>query len=320
VQDSRLTLLWAAALLSALFLGVQVAALQRPVLTGSDQSMAKYDSFRAHVREDGHHDLIIFGNSTAHRGVDVPQLKPRLQDKRGAPVVAYNFGAGGTSAETLPFMIELAYGIDRPPTAVIIVTPIAIRRRDEGRLASSITSPYGAALYDSVAWRGSLRRWLLDRVELFGVRYALRSRLVGEAPIDWNDRGYDDGYGFHAALGQEQPDPSRRRPNRPFQRPMEDDQVQLMVSAVQRLQSYGTEVWLAEVPMNPNRYTNLAAVRTHVEEGMLRIAARTGAHALLLPDDLDFPPGMFANADHMNPEGATQYTEWLARHLELPAE
>ena len=62
---SRRSLAATGALLVALVVGVQGAALPRPVLTGSDRSMEQYETFRANVARDGHHDLLVLGNFLA---------------------------------------------------------------------------------------------------------------------------------------------------------------------------------------------------------------------------------------------------------------
>jgi hypothetical protein len=317
MDNAKLALLCGMASLTALFGSVQIAAPQPSILTGSDTSMTQYQSFRANVAQDGPHDLILFGSSTAQQGIDTLVLKSRLQDKLGEPIVAFNFGAGGTSAATLPFHIELAYGVDRPPTAVIMLTPQAAKTNDGHRLALAIDSPYGAALYDPVSWRGALRRWLLDHIQLFGVRHRIRAAMVGDTPVKWQNNGYDDSFGYHPPSRHETVDPSKARPYRQFTVPMADGQVDLLVTSVRRLQSYGAEVWLTESPMNPNRYQDVEAVNAHIRGGIERVAEQTGAHALLLPDDLEFPPTKFADENHMNRAGAVLFTEWLAEELEL---
>jgi hypothetical protein len=159
------SLLWAATSLVLLGVAVQHADFTAPILTGSNQSMDQYESFRAHLERDGAHDLVVFGNSVARQGVDIRLLREELEQRLGAPFLAFNFGAGGTPPAMLSYMIDLVYGIDRPRYAVIVVTPglagAGVREQAGRELRES---PYGEALHDPVRWRGALRRWSLDHL------------------------------------------------------------------------------------------------------------------------------------------------------------
>ena len=175
VERSGAALVFAFLLLGLAAAAVQVAKPQLPVLTGSDKSMDQYESWRLHVERDGHHDLIVFGNSVARQSVDVGLLEARAGKRLGRHLIGYNFGAGGTNKRSLPILVDLAYGVDQPPILIVVVTPRMVgqpgpRARQRDRLMHA--SPYGRALTDSVDWRGSLSRWLLDSVSAFGARYS----------------------------------------------------------------------------------------------------------------------------------------------------
>ncbi len=320
---SALSLSLSALLLLAMVTFTNLAGFSQPVLTGSDQLMTQYESFRVHVARDGHYDLAILGNSVARKGVDIAVLLAELGEPRGAPLRAYNFAAGGVSSHTLPFAAKLLYAIDDPQDCVIVMTPDMIAEwsaesREWGEAIRD--SPYGRALSDPVVWMGRARRLLLDHVAIVGLRSTLRNRLLG-TPDEPRETigGYDPAMGYSDS-------PRRTGRGRSWAKARErfsswelpEEKARGSIEAIRIAQLHGARTWLAEAPLQPR----VVAMVPDPVDGMRRaraairrIGAITGTPVLWLPSDLSFTAVDFLDARHLNVRGARRYTEWLAMAL-----
>lgn len=305
----------------------QWGSFTQPVLTGADRIMDQYESFRAHVARDGHHDLVVFGTSVARQGVNVSQLQDRMARDRGRPVLAYNFGSGGNSVPTLLDSVELVYGVDDPPLALVVVTlRMASCWRDdldEG-LRLVLASPYGQALGDPIAWRGALSRWLLDHVAAFGLRHRLQGVLLGRPSLDRSPGGYEPRRGYQSWPPQDADHVERQRESdRGGDWSVSETKASQLAEVVHRLEAHGARVWLVEAPVHPDRAAELAelGVPPSVTARVIRqVASETGARTLLLPRDFELAPSEFTDLWHLRKNGATRYTAWLADALEADLE
>jgi hypothetical protein len=316
-------LLMTAALLALMAAAAQLGDFTPTILTGSDRSMDQYESFRIHVQRDGPHDLIVFGNSVARQAVDTPRLRRLLAEEFGRPVLAYNFGAGGTMPPMLPYIVKLAYGVDQPRFCVVVLTPRMAAAWSSGVEERSRTlreSPYGVALHDPIRWRGALRRWLLDHVAIFALRYSAKDVILGNQLDRREPAGYSDNFGYRISTHWDRRDARRllRLSQRMKVWPVSDEKRQVLVDTVRLLQSYGAQVWLAQAPTHPQRIALMPdpAVNLRTARGIMSsVAAETGAQALLLPEGLAFPASEFVDTVHLNAAGAAKYTDWLAESL-----
>jgi hypothetical protein len=305
----------------------QFGKFATPILTGSDKSMQQYDSFRIHVERNGHHELVILGNSSARRGVNIRQLQRELTPVLGRTLTAYNFASGGTPAAALDQLAGLVYGVDDPEICVIILsTRMTVTRPQNAERAQLMQeSPYGLALGDPIRWRGALQRWLLDHVAFVRLRYSLHGMALGEQPNEAQPGGYEPKFG-HLPLKRlvtrsEELERARKEMSEGWLEAKGTQQV--LVDTVRGIQAHGAEVWLAEGALHPVRYAAMPEPERTVATAratMSRVAEITGAHALVFRSDPMFSESDFGDSLHLNPRGAKKYTAWLAaslaRHLD----
>ena len=91
----RLSVSLLALVVAAIQLGDRLGLVVAPILTGSDTSMQQYESFRAHAERDGHHNLVVLGNSIARQSVNIRRLRRELEPRLGRTIAGYHFAAGG---------------------------------------------------------------------------------------------------------------------------------------------------------------------------------------------------------------------------------
>lgn len=294
-----------------------------PVLTGSDRSMQQYESFRLHVERDGHHELVVLGNSIARHSVNIRQLQHDLEPVLGRKLAAYNFAAGGTPPDALDVLVELIHGIDDPETWLIVLSPTMAAGRSEGaeqRRGLMHASPYGLAVRDPILWRGVLQRWLLDHVALARMRYGLRAEALGEPTSErWTGRYTTEfGYQKNKKLSSSAEAWERVRQRMHGWRFPAGGNRRILEQLVRRIQAHGGEVWLIEGAFHPRRLAALpdpAANLAMARAAIVAVAEVTGSHALLLPDHLRFSESDFADVSHLDAESAARYTAWLSASL-----
>ena len=316
-----LTLL--ASVVATVQVGDRLDLFAQPVLTGSDKSMEQYESFRAHVERDGHHDLVVLGNSIARQSLDIQQLQRELEPALGRRLVGYNFGAGGTPPNALDVVAGLVYGIDDPEICVIVMTARMLAAWDDqmtDRGGLMHTSPYGQAILDPIAWRGAIQRWLLDNVALARMRYGVREVVSGDPPARRTRGGYDSALGYLATRKGTATEESwervrERLANAPFDL---KGRPEFLLEQIRGIQAKGAEVWLVEGALHPRRLVALPDPSRNLADArrMLRqIADATGARALLIPPDLRFSQSDFGDTSHLDPEAAARYSSWVAAEL-----
>ncbi len=324
MKSSQKSLIIAAALLVLGMMSAKWILIRPTILTGSNKLMTQYESFRAHVENEGSFDVIVFGNSVARQGIEPLQLGARLSERFGKPIRVYNFGTGGMTELTLPYTSDMAYGVDQPSVALLVVglrIPTARSQGAHERAETQHASPYGQAFADPVEWRGWLKRWLLDHVTAFRVRYSLKSTILGEH-ITWHKAGVNDGRrGFEYATIVPV---DEQRWNLVQKQTGSWSEVeakkQVLLDAVLHLKRHAPVVWLIQAPVHPRRLS-----RFDDPEGSWKLfgqlivdaAAKAHVHALILPDQSTFPAEEFADVHHLNPEAAQRYTAWIGDELEL---
>jgi hypothetical protein len=253
--------------------------------------------------------------------VDVVQLREHLSAQLGHDVSAYNFGAGGVSVPALPLAIELAWGVDAPSLALVVVSArmaSAWSPQPAERLRLFRESAYGRALDDPLPWRRSVRRFLLDRVAVFGLRYRLAALLLGRPSARRSAGGYDPRRGFQSWPAQG-PEARERQLRLDAESDWTVDATKIaeLVEVVRRLEAHGARVWLVEAPVAPERTSawRRDGVDPDLPATILRVAEETRARALLLPDELELAPEAFNGLVHLTARGAERYTEWLGALL-----
>ncbi len=324
MTTSRKSLITTATLLVVATIVVQYGSFKLPILTGSDKLMEQYEAFRAHVARDGTFDMIVFGSSVARRGIDPDQLSARLHERFDESLRIYNFGVGGTMTPILSYVVDVAYGVDQPPIALLVVglrmaAAWTDRVADVARIHH--TSPYGAALTDPVEVRGRLKRWLLDHVAISGLRYSLKSALLGETEEKRRAGFYDGRNGFRQ-IGKV-PE-SQQRWDLVNERMSEwaptEAKRQILLHSVRHLQKRAAEVWLVQAPVHPRRLAlleNPEASWQQAGELIAGVAEEAGTHSLLIPKNLVFSIEDFADTTHLTPDAAARYTAWIGDELEL---
>ena len=239
-------------LLVAAAAGVQLADPIPPILTGNDQSQEQYESFRAHVEQEGPYDVIVFGNSMARQAI----ISASLMTNLGPDLRVFNYASGGTSSQMLPYQIEMAHGIDRPPHSIIVLSlrhTGVVRREVEQRLQIVKSSPYGAALSDPLPWRGELRRWLLDNVSLYAQRYDMKSVLIGEIPESRKRGKFTRKYGYRSARQRdpEELDWEGRCDQYTYWEPAGEIKMGELAGTIGMLQERGSSVTLTPAAVHP---------------------------------------------------------------------
>lgn len=310
------------ALLAATAVALQVANIEPPILTGNDQSMEQYESFRAHVTRDGPFDMIVFGNSMGRQAINPAVLRSELE-RRSQNRLIYNYASGGTSAAMLPYQIELAHGIDRPPHSIIVLSlrhTGHVRRDLDDRLEIVRTSPYGSALADPLRWRGRARRWLLDKVAVYGLRYSAKELLLGTTPESRKRGSYTGRYGYRVARQRrpEDLDWEARCAQSPNWQPAGETKMAELSRTIRLLQERGSTVTLVQAAIHPRLVECLPGSSATVEamrQVIRDLAEQTGAHALIPPDSLELLPEEFTDINHLNVRGARKYTMWLGEAL-----
>jgi hypothetical protein len=323
VEATRPTysLLLVSALLASVVVFTQVGSFVPPILTGSDKSMEQYESLRIHVERDGPLDAIVIGNSSARQGVITRRLIAELEEELGQPVRAYNFSAGGTGARMLPYLVELAYGIDRPPNCIFVLTPrifiASWTETAEERLALVERSPYYEALADPLPWRSAVRRMLLDRVSLFGLRFRVKRWLLGQATPPREPGRYDENLGYQLRKRTPKELQWEKVRRRLHDWRIHENRNRAIAEAVRLAQSYGARVWLVEGALHPQAIASMVepVEKMRIMRKILRgIAEETGADWIALPQE-GYTANDFVDTSHLNAQGATKYTHWLAESL-----
>lgn len=324
MTTSRKSLITTATLLVVAMIVAQYGSFKLPILTGSNKLMEQYEAFRAHIARDGPFDMIVFGNSVARRGIDPDQLSARLHDRFDESLRIYNFGVGGTTTPILGYVVDVAYGVDQPPTALLVVglRMAAAWTKRVGDVAKiQVASPYGAALTDPVELRGRVKRWLLDHVAITGLRYSLKSALLGETEEKRRAGFYDGRNGFRQ-IGKV-PE-SQQRWDLVNERMSEwaptEAKRQILLRSVRHLQKRAAEVWLVQAPVHPRRLDlleNPEASWQQSGELIAGVAEEAGTHSLLIPKDLVFSAEDFADTTHLVSEAAARYTAWLGDSIDV---
>ena len=151
MSTSLKSLIGAAALLSMGVLVAQFGSFTPPILTGSNKLMEQYEAFCGHIEHEGPFDVIVLGNSVARRGIDPIQLSEHLEERLGHSLRIYNFGVGGMTTPALGYVTDLAYGVDQPSTALVVLglrMAAAWTPRVKDLVEIQLTSPYGQAVTD----------------------------------------------------------------------------------------------------------------------------------------------------------------------------
>ena len=324
MSSSPKSLIGSAALLSVGVWVAQFGSFTPPILTGSNKLMEQYEAFRGHVEHEGPFDIIVFGNSVARRGVDPIQLSEHLEERWGDSLRIYNFGVGGTTTPAFGYVVDMAYGVDQPVTALAVLglrMAAAWAPRVNDLVEIRLTSPYGRAVTDPVRWRGKLQRWLLDHVQVFGLRFSLKAALLNEGEKVRRVGSYDGKRGYRPTAtvgGADQrwdivrerkkewaPDAGRR---------------QVLFDAIDHLTNRAKEVWLIQAPVHPKRLSMIEDSRRKWEQFgqvLVDVGDATGSRVLLIPDDLTFDSNDFADTTHLTPNAAARYTAWIGDELEL---
>ena len=262
VSGNGASIVLSAAIVALVVAIAQLADLRAPILTGSDKSMQQYESFRLHVERDGHHELVVFGNSIARQSVNIQQLQRQVEPVLGRPLVAYNFAAGGTPPNALDVLVDLVYSLDAPEICVVVLTVMMTAARNEAvieRANMMHESPYGRALRDPVPWRGPLQQWLLDNVAFTRLRYALREAALGELPSERQPGVYNPERGYkqtqkRATSGKSWESVLEKMRNARFET---EEKRQVLLEMVRGIQAHGAEVWLVEGAFHPRRFAAL---------------------------------------------------------------
>ena len=322
--ESRKVVAWTALLLIGSAAALQLAPMRPPVLTGSDRTMQQYERFREHTARGDVFDWIAFGSSFTRRGLDPRVVDPLWSQRSARPVHGYNFGTGGLSVLRLESIVELAYGVQPPATALFVLPPTMLFTASPRALRRSrllAESPYGRALDDPVAPRGSASRWLLDRVALIGLRHAFKDRLLGRAGTAWEPLEPSESRGFDLREGER--DTFKR-----FQRFLRGGvdppfATARIVDALARARALGaSRLVVVEGLLHPRamRLVEEAELWVDAYRRLLSdAAARAGAQVLLREGEAPFPESAFLDPQHLSAEGAARFSEWIARAAPTPS-